>query len=418
MLQNSARAHSRANPQAACGCTSCRDAVARAAADAAANNSKPASGGRVRKRVQTVDRQARKSDRRALNAAMRRTAVRALEGLDATLAGRLHRCGRFGHGQGPIGLQLRQTAQGPTASMTGVVTCGSVWCCAACSAKKSAERAEEVNTALRWARALGYSVSMLTLTFAHTRRDDLAKILAAQKEALRAFRQSKPWRALRAVGTIGATEITHGRNGFHPHEHIVVILPHDSASALKALEGLRAEWLRSLVKQGLTGNRHAFQVQGASEAGDYVTKFAAASEVTMTQTKSGRGEGRNPWEVLSDAAHGCKRSAMIWATYAQAVKGRNQLVWSRGLRAKVEAWAEENPAPGSGEDEPDPAPVILKQWAHNSREWAYASLRICALKHAAETGGDILAAETGPTDYERWQEYLEASEIIEKETLP
>ena len=153
----------------------------------------------------------------------------------------------------------------------------------------------------------------------------------------------------------------------------------------------------------LSGNDAAFQVQSAQAAGAYVAKFGAAEELALQGQKRGRNGSRGPWQLLDDARDGCARSAAIWREYALAFRGRRQLVWSPGLKARFsigettddEAAAEVDPAP--------PAAEVLRAWAGAGDRWRSARRRRVALVQAAEAGGSLDAAEYGPTDALRWQ---------------
>ena len=91
------------------------------------------------------------------------------------------------------------------------------------------------------------------------------------------------------------------------------------------------------------------------------------------------------------------------ARICPGLRGRRQLVWSPGLKARFgvgetsddEAAAEVDPAP--------PAAEVLRAWAGAGEPWRAARRRRVALVHAAETGGDLRAAEYGLTDAERWR---------------
>lgn len=217
----------------------------------------------------------------------------------------------------------------------GLQTCGSVWACPCCGARISETRRDEMNQLLAWSRAEGYRVMMLTLTARHGRDDDLADLLDRMKDAKqrwarhRSYRQIKP----RMIGSVTATEVTGGgAHGWHPHFHVIAILDGD-----EDLEPLRAAWLASLRGAGLDGAGAAFQAQGADAAGNYIAKWGAAEELTLSQRKKGRGRtGRTPAQLLAASCDDADREAgHLWAEYATVFRGRRQLVWSRGLKALV-----------------------------------------------------------------------------------
>lgn len=223
--------------------------------------------------------------------------------------------------------------QGDRVHYEGLQTCGSVWACPCCGARISETRRDEMNQLLAWARAQGYRVMMLTLTARHGCNDDLAELLDRMKDAKqrwarhRAYRRIKP----RMIGSVTATEVTGGgAHGWHPHFHVIEILDGDVD-----LTPLRDAWLASLRGAGLDGAGAAFQAQGADAAGNYIAKWGAAEELTLSQRKKGRGRtGRTPAQLLAASCdEGDREAGRLWAEYANVFHGRRQLVWSRGLKA-------------------------------------------------------------------------------------
>lgn len=367
---------------------------------------RPAAG--LGKSVKTVDStSARKL--RAARFSAKLTAANCLKGHDEKLAHRLRSCCRVAHAES-VELVAQSRRNGDkTAILRGLVTCKSVWSCPVCSARISAQRKDELNRLLAWARGEGHAVVMLTLTARHGRATVLPDFLEAMKVAGRRLRQSRKWRSLGLVGSVAAQEVTHGGNGWHVHGHWLLVLPCGADAALQAVEGLRAEWLRSLGKAGMTGGDAAFQVQSASAAGEYVGKFGAAEEVALGHVKKGRGGSRTPWQLLADARDGDAQAAALFRDYSLSFKGRRQLVWSPRLkdRAGINDVADDE-LPGEVVAE-----TVVRAWRGSGEAWRSAAKRACALLDAAELGQDLDAAEVGPTDAERWRSELAASHVLE-----
>lgn len=215
----------------------------------------------------------------------------------------------------------------------GLQTCGSVWACPCCGARISETRRDEMNQLLSWARGQEYRVMMLTLTVRHGRDDDLAELLERMKDAKQRWARHRSYRTIKShmIGSVTATEVTGGgAHGWHPHFHVIVILEGD-----EDLTPLQDAWLASLRGAGLDGAGAAFQAQGADAAGNYIAKWGAAEELTLSQRKKGRGRtGRTPAQLLAASCDDDDRQAgRLWAEYAQVFHGRRQLVWSRGLKA-------------------------------------------------------------------------------------
>lgn len=360
-----------------------------------------AAGAALGNNVKSVDHAAA-HERNLSRFASKWAAANILKIHDAALSKRLSHCGYVAR---QFEVTLERKGDTGKAGFDGLKTCASVWCCPCCSPRISARRKDDLDVLLSGARASGLAVVMLTLTARHDRHMKLAPFLDALKDAKRRFRQRREWRGLKPVfvGSVTATEVTHGRNGWHPHFHEIAVLDCLPAAALSLIEGLRAAWLACLHGVGLSGNEAAFQFQSAQAAGAYVAKFGAAEELALQGQKRGRNGSRGPWQLLDDARDGCARSAAIWREYALAFRGRRQLVWSPGLKARFnigetsddEAAAEVDPAP--------PAAEVLRGWAGASDRWRLARRRRVALVQAAETGGSLDAAEYGATDALRWR---------------
>jgi hypothetical protein len=252
-----------------------------------------------------------------------------------------------GCGRKPIGSAVAVHVRDGKAVVVGVPPCGCLWLCPCCGAVISWQRRKELNTLLSWARQQGHQVVMLTLTARHHRTMAFSWLLARHRAAAKRLKQSKLWRSLNEsiVGHVTATETPCGKNGFHPHTHTILILdaPTEGA-ALDLFGGLRSIWERALEREGLDCNDHGFDVRGHAGTGDYIAKWGVAEELTFSQAKQGRdsGKGRTPWELLAigsgligDTVFTPAEAKARWLEFAKAIKGRRQLVWSRGLKARA-----------------------------------------------------------------------------------
>ena len=302
-------------------------------------------------------------------------------------------------------------------SFKGVKICGNVWGCPVCAARISQKRRGEMNDLLAWGREKSLIPVMLTLTARHGRGDRLADLLQGMKKAKERLRQRKEWRRLPVVGTVTATEVTHGtRNGWHPHFHeIVLIKASNEAEALAMVAPLGDAWRASLRGQGLDGNEVAFDAQGAGSAGDYVAKWGVAEEITLTGSKKGRegknGKGRSPRELVRLAGEGDRQARELWLEFFSATSGkrRRQLVWSRGLKALVgiDEVTDEELAEGAEERQEQ------ELAEYNNEAWRRVRTKRVRLMEAGERGGRdaVRQAESGPDDD---QQDL-SGEVIEKE---
>lgn len=274
------------------------------------------------------------------------------------------------------------------ASFGGLQTCGLVWRCPACAARISETRRRQVNDGLAWAKAHGFRVAMLTLTARHGASDELAELLGGMKIAKQMFHRHRAWRRIKpqVVAMLTATEVTHGRNGWHPHFHVVVIVRTSEAEA--ALGRLGDVWRASLRGQCLDGAAAAFDCQGASAAGSYIAKWGAAEELTLGGKKRARSGGKTPLQLLEAAKAGSEDAAVLWLKYAAAFNRRTQLDGLKRLvdLCGIEQISDEDAAKDEhqeGQDRDDEPIVNI-----DSETWrARARARRTDVLDAAETGG-------------------------------
>lgn len=261
-----------------------------------------------------------------------------------------------------------RTVDGSTSRMSGLVTCGLVWTCPPCAAKITEQRREELNHALVKHVKEGGAAYLMTLTFPHERDEyPLIELLVREAKALQGFKNSKTFKRLMGkvgsagrIGSVRSREVTHGRNGWHPHEHELIFCkrlafgegPADERGSLSAgaIDELRGAWIHQLVKHGLCPNaktewawKYALDMRGGEHAAEYIAKFGrderwgASSEMTGHLAKVGRREvegdkHRTPFQILDDAKHGNAESCRLFREYAEAFKGKRQLTWSPGLK--------------------------------------------------------------------------------------
>lgn len=386
---------------------------AKAQAEALGKNVLKFDRGSKRSKKPTEKQARQKRENRLARFAAKRTAAKLLREVAPKMASRISACCYVNHAD-KVTLSSVHHANGEVSALwSGLVTCKNTWACSVCADRIAQEKRAELNALLQWARAKGDSVLMLTLTHRHKRCDVLADNLEAMRDALTHTRQSKGFRALPLVGNVSALEVTHGqKNGWHVHHHILLVSPLPEPDAIAAVEGLRGQWSASLAKVGHEGNEHAFQVQGASAAGEYIAKSGAAEEIALGHKKQGRKGSRTPFQLLADARDGDAQAGALFVEYALAFRGRRQHVWSKGLKAlagiedAVKAQAEAEQAERS-------EPVEVRSWTVRGGYWDSARRRRCALSDAVETGSCLDAAEFGPTDAERWREALQASQVLE-----
>jgi hypothetical protein len=248
-------------------------------------------------------------------------------------------------------VQVWKSKQHGTSSYGGLQTCGSVWACPVCAVKIAERRRVELLEAMEMHKAQGGTVSLLTLTTPHQRGDNLAELLAQQGKALQSFLRDRKVREVFAemgyLGQVRALEVTHGRkaarnNGFHPHFHILQF------HQVKGSEADRKDWTARLYMRwvaycekaglGIPSYAHGIRLDNGEKAAQYVTKgmWGLEDEMTKGHTKKGKDGGESPFDLLRAVLADPKdrQAAALFKEFAECFKGKKQLSWSRGLKAR------------------------------------------------------------------------------------
>lgn len=280
-------------------------------------------------------------------------------------------------------IEVWKSNQYGTANYRGLQTCGSVWACPVCAAKVAERRRSELVGAMAAHKAGGGLVNMLTLTTPHQRADNLAELLAKQKKALAAFWADRSVKGvMQDMGTIGqvrALEVTHGRlspqnNGWHPHYH--VLLFSGSCVDLKRFDApqmqdwavrLYLRWSACCVRAGLgtPSFEHGLKLHDGSKAAAYASKWGLEDEITKGHTKRAI-HGETPFDFLRAflVDKGDKVAAALFREFAETFKGKRQLFWSPGLKARfgVVDMSDEALVQASEEDCHLLGTINLRQW--------------------------------------------------------
>lgn len=253
-------------------------------------------------------------------------------------------CRYVNHGD----VEIHHSAQFQAAHYVGLVSCGSVWACPVCASKIQERRRLEIEHAIQWAESQGLVPVMVTFTFPHHSWNRLRDLISQQREAFRYLRKGKAWDRVKArSGLIRSLEVTHGRNGWHPHTHELWFCDPDNIPQPDVLVRL---WESACRRAGLLQYRpddpatspkwmsfmlHSVHVQRDMTAGDYLAKqddsrtWGFSHELAKATSKSGRAKGVHPHHFLFRKAPGDDRR---YLEYVDAMKGARQLFWSPGLK--------------------------------------------------------------------------------------
>lgn len=243
------------------------------------------------------------------------------------------------------------------ATYSGVKTCSKIWLCPVCSAAIRQARAREIEQGCAMHLGIGGGLGFGTFTLPHKITTPLAESLAAVRSGYKSVREHYATREafadLGVDGAIRALEITYGRNGWHPHLHLLWL----TRTALNpaACEELRsvlyAGWSRHLDRIGWSAPSEArgvlvlpvSLVKGSEGMAAYLSKvqdpFGAPSTVSREMArgdlKKGRKTSRTPFEVAESAVAGDRRDAARFLEYAAATHGARAIEWSRGLKGRL-----------------------------------------------------------------------------------
>lgn len=297
------------------------------------------------------------------------------------------------------------------AHFKGVMVCGAVWLCAVCGSKISERRRAELETAIALWKAEGGEVWLVTYTFSHGRHDALGETLDKLARARKRMKEGKQYQAIRQdfgmVGTVQAFEITHGpAHGWHPHIHELVFL-RSGADRVELRQRLYEKWRRACVRSGLgePSFEHGLDVRGGEQAARYVSKgWGLEQEMTKGHIKDGRGKNRSPGQLLecsadplADPVHRAE-ARRLWLDYAAAMKGKQQLRWTPGLKARfaVPDLTDEELAAQVEEDAILLARISLADWHVIARHRLQASVLALAEAGGADAIEALLSAHRRP----------------------
>lgn len=236
----------------------------------------------------------------------------------------------------------------------GLQTCGNVWTCPVCAAKVQERRRLEIAKAMEYFYQIGdRQAVMVTFTFPHKNFMKLSDLLNKQAEGLKFLRKGKQWDKFKEEncfqGLIRSLEVTYGANGWHPHTHELWFVK-SYVDKAKFIEFVKEKWKNSCIKSGLLDANDLNQLKAFEEysvdirfncdTSDYLAKvdnkdnlksyWGADRELAKATSKGKReGKGMHPFQLVVDNKYD------LFIEYVDAIRGKAQLFWSRGLKSKV-----------------------------------------------------------------------------------
>jgi hypothetical protein len=181
------------------------------------------------------------------------------------------------------------------------------------------------------------------------------------------------------VAAVFATEVTYGRNGWHPHRHGIFFIDDEHITAQDVQQELIEIWIRKLRAFGLSAAKedavfqHGISVTDSSERlVEYITKYGQlpkwdeSKELTLGMLKQGRGESVTAWGLLDMYMRGDINAGDLFIEYATVMEGRRQLVKTPGLAQKINAAAVDVTDDEAAAVEPKEADVVtvltMQEW--------------------------------------------------------
>lgn len=361
-----------------------------------------------------------------------------------------------------VAVKVTNSPDGRHAGFAGLSSCASVWSCPVCSAQIANVRQLEIEAALtEWVRR-GGRVVLGTVTMRHYRKHalgDLWDSLSAAKHAMlsgagwqgeqrrfgtlmprtikRGSRAGEVVQAVR-VPVISVVEVTNGRNGWHVHLHMLLLVAGDvdGPGAVAMGKGLFGRWSDALVSRGLPAP--VFDVSGrgrdfalltgdsATALGDYFTKSvygggdalrAGSMEVARGDFKDAAHGNRTPFGILRSVVGVVTTGDLdgvdlgqledderLWHDWEAGSAGRRQIAWSVGLREwlavvpAIELTEQEIVDADLGGDEVHTMTALT--WAAVRR--ARGSARLLTAYETSEDQGELMLARFEDAGF-RWE---------------
>ncbi|GAH95538.1 unnamed protein product, partial [marine sediment metagenome] len=228
--------------------------------------------------------------------------------------------------------------------LSGFVHCGQIWKCPLCARFVAFRRGKEIQTIIDRVRADRGDVYLLTCTLPHDEGDDLKPLKKAVTKAFGRMLTGPPWKRAKQKyhisGWCRTLEVTHGKNGWHPHIHSLLFTRQPLTDAQRAAlqEFLYRRWADYVERSGYRRPtpEHGLTLCHGENAGNYIakiTKQGFAEELTRSDSKAGRNGSRSILQIVDDyGEYGRASDEALIREWFEAMPGSRQLTWSKGFR--------------------------------------------------------------------------------------
>jgi hypothetical protein len=209
-----------------------------------------------------------------------------------------------------VEVALYHDSEGFRVGFHGLMTCGSPWICPVCAPTLAEQRGEALARTLEYFHGMGFRIVHVVLTVRHTKGEPLADVFGALANAWRRMTKSRAFRPhWEGLGYARAVEVTYGRNGWHPHIHLALVVPPErDPYALR--EALWEAWSGAVLEVGWApSSRDAYfydiveRSEDIGEVAHYVAKttnWGIGPEITGGVRKKST-EGLVPFQLLAAA---------------------------------------------------------------------------------------------------------------------
>ena len=203
---------------------------------------------------------------------------------------------------------------------SGIVRCNLTWACSNCRQIALHEKRQQLRFVTEKSKS---DLIMLTLTMPHSRSDRLVEMMGTLKKAWNRFRNDRQLKEIQSrygydwgVSTI---EVTHGKNGFHPHLHVLFGLKDWQSKALESVSvAIQEIWVRVCDafrnnRSIATSNVHATRVtEVKDEFVEYVAKWSIYNEITdSSQMKKGKNGNKSIAQIELEATEEYEKTGRV-----------------------------------------------------------------------------------------------------------
>ena len=208
-------------------------------------------------------------------------------------------------------LYADEASGGHRVGFGGLRTCDSPWACPVCAPTLAERRGEALARTLQDFHGMGFRIVHAVLTVRHTKGEALVDVFGALANAWRHMTKDRAFRPhWEGLGYARAVEVTYGRNGWHPHAHLALVVPPER-DVYELQEGLWDAWSGAVLEVGWApSSRDAYfydiveTATDIAEVARYVAKMTTnwgiGPEITGGPRKKST-EGLTPLQLLAAA---------------------------------------------------------------------------------------------------------------------